>query len=71
MDEDIIVFGFNNLSYIYCIQGAKVLVGPHPMVTRVPLSRSRERERGIKLIFLLPSCLIMTRTIIGFNGRLV
>lgn len=35
------------------------------------LSRTLTRERGIKLIFLPPSCLVMTRTIIGFNGRLV
>jgi len=32
---------------------------------------SRARERGIKLIFLPLSRLVMTRTIIGFNGRLV
>lgn len=34
-------------------------------------ARARGRKRGIKLIFLLPSCLVMTRTIIGFNGWLV
>lgn len=39
--------------------------------TRLPVPVSNARKRGIKLIFLPPSRLVMTRTIIGFNGRLV